>query len=59
VALCEQHDLAQHTSSSSSKLIHGGLRYLEHYEFGLVRKALIEREVLCAAPRTSCGRCAS
>ncbi len=46
VALCEQHDLAQHTSSSSSKLIHGGLRYLEHYEFGLVRKALIEREVL-------------
>ncbi|MBB5389862.1 MULTISPECIES: glycerol-3-phosphate dehydrogenase [unclassified Herbaspirillum] len=46
VALCEQHDLAAHTSSSSSKLIHGGLRYLEHYEFGLVRKALIEREVL-------------
>ncbi|THU04393.1 glycerol-3-phosphate dehydrogenase [Lampropedia puyangensis] len=46
VVLCEQHDLAAHTSSSSSKLIHGGLRYLEHYEFGLVRKALIEREVL-------------
>lgn len=46
VVLCEQHDLGAHTSSSSSKLIHGGLRYLEHYEFGLVRKALIEREVL-------------
>ena len=46
VLLCEQHDLAQHTSSASSKLIHGGLRYLEHYEFGLVRKALQEREVL-------------
>jgi glycerol-3-phosphate dehydrogenase len=46
VILCEQDDLAAHTSSASSKLIHGGLRYLEHYEFGLVRKALIEREVL-------------
>lgn len=46
VLLCEQDDLAQHTSSNSSKLIHGGLRYLEHYEFGLVRKALQEREVL-------------
>lgn len=46
VVLCEKDDLAQHTSSASSKLIHGGLRYLEHYEFGLVRKALIEREVL-------------
>ena len=49
VLLCEQHDLAQHTSSASSKLIHGGLRYLEHYEFGLVRKALQEREVLLRA----------
>ena len=49
VVLCEQHDLASHTSSSSTKLIHGGLRYLEHYEFGLVRKALIEREVLLRA----------
>src|SRR4051812_9382804 len=46
VVLCEKDDLAAHTSSSSSKLIHGGLRYLEYYEFGLVRKALIEREVL-------------
>ena len=44
--LCEKDDLASHTSSSSTKLIHGGLRYLEHYEFALVRKALAEREVL-------------
>lgn len=49
VVLCEQHDLAQHTSSSSTKLIHGGLRYLEYYEFSLVRKALAEREVLIKA----------
>ena len=49
VILCEQHDLAQHTSSASTKLIHGGLRYLEYYEFGLVRKALMEREVLLRA----------
>ncbi|MDI4660034.1 MULTISPECIES: glycerol-3-phosphate dehydrogenase [Cobetia] len=46
VALCEQNDLASATSSASSKLIHGGLRYLEHYEFRLVREALQEREVL-------------
>ncbi|WUR12466.1 glycerol-3-phosphate dehydrogenase [[Empedobacter] haloabium] len=46
VVLCEQHDLAQHTSSASTKLIHGGLRYLEYREFKLVRKALQEREVL-------------
>ncbi|MHC1655020.1 glycerol-3-phosphate dehydrogenase [Stenotrophomonas maltophilia] len=46
VLLCEQHDLAAHTSSASSKLIHGGLRYLEQAEFGLVRKALGEREVV-------------
>src|SRR4029453_2599073 len=46
VVLCEKDDLASHTSSSSTKLIHGGLRYLEHYEFSLVRKALAEREVL-------------
>ncbi|NKB64231.1 MAG: glycerol-3-phosphate dehydrogenase [Gammaproteobacteria bacterium] len=46
VCLCEANDLASGTSSSSSKLIHGGLRYLEHYEFKLVRKALQEREVL-------------
>ena len=46
VVLLEQDDLAAHTSSASSKLIHGGLRYLETYQFGLVRKALLEREVL-------------
>ena len=46
VLLCEKDDLAAHTSSASTKLIHGGLRYLEYYEFGLVRKALVEREVL-------------
>jgi glycerol-3-phosphate dehydrogenase len=46
VVLCEKDDLAQHTSSSSTKLVHGGLRYLEYYEFSLVRKALAEREVL-------------
>jgi glycerol-3-phosphate dehydrogenase len=51
VLLCEQHDLAAHTSSASTKLIHGGLRYLEYFEFRLVRKALAEREVLLdAAP---------
>ncbi|MDM0046129.1 glycerol-3-phosphate dehydrogenase [Variovorax dokdonensis] len=46
VLLAEKDDLASHTSSSSTKLIHGGLRYLEYYEFSLVRKALQEREVL-------------
>ncbi|WP_439133210.1 glycerol-3-phosphate dehydrogenase [Pseudomaricurvus sp.] len=46
VLLCEMNDLASSTSSKSSKLIHGGLRYLEHYEFRLVREALAEREVL-------------
>ena len=49
VLLCEQDDLAGHTSSASTKLIHGGLRYLEYYEFNLVRKALQEREVLLRA----------
>jgi len=48
VVLCEMNDLASATSSSSSKLIHGGLRYLEHYEFRLVREALAEREALLA-----------
>jgi glycerol-3-phosphate dehydrogenase len=49
--LCEQHDLASHTSSASTKLIHGGLRYLEFYDFKLVRKSLREREiVLTSAP---------
>ncbi|MFV8836543.1 glycerol-3-phosphate dehydrogenase [Aquisalimonas sp. APHAB1-3] len=49
VLLCERDDIAAHTSSASTKLIHGGLRYLEHYEFSLVRKALREREVLLKA----------
>ncbi|MBN3536847.1 MULTISPECIES: glycerol-3-phosphate dehydrogenase [Sphingomonas] len=48
VALVEKDDLASHTSSASTKLIHGGLRYLEYYEFRLVREALIERERLWA-----------
>ncbi len=46
VTLCEKNDLASGTSSASTKLIHGGLRYLEFYEFNLVRKALQEREIL-------------
>ncbi len=49
VLLCEKDDLAEHTSSASTKLIHGGLRYLEHYDFLLVRHALQEREVLLRA----------
>ncbi len=44
--LCEKDDLASHTSSASSKMIHGGLRYLERYEFRLVRESLAERETL-------------
>lgn len=46
VTLAEMHDLGAATSSNSSKLIHGGLRYLEHYEFRLVKEALAERESL-------------
>jgi glycerol-3-phosphate dehydrogenase len=54
VGLCEMNDFASATSSASTKLIHGGLRYLEHYEFRLVREALMEREVLLAkAPHLS------
>jgi len=49
VTLVEKGDLAQATSSASTKLFHGGLRYLEYFEFGLVRKALIERETLLRA----------
>ncbi len=49
VTLAEQGDLAQATSSASTKLFHGGLRYLEYFEFGLVRKALEERETLLVA----------
>ncbi len=57
VFLCEMNDLASGTSSWSSKLIHGGLRYLEYYEFRLVREALLEREVLCRSLRISSARC--
>jgi glycerol-3-phosphate dehydrogenase len=46
VYLCEQADLASGTSSAATKLIHGGLRYLEYFEFRLVREALMEREIL-------------
>ncbi len=49
VELAEMNDLAQATSSASTKLFHGGLRYLEYFEFRLVREALIEREVLLRA----------
>jgi glycerol-3-phosphate dehydrogenase len=49
VLLVEKDDLASHTSSASTKLIHGGLRYLEYREFGLVREALQERELLLRA----------
>ncbi len=49
VLLCEKDDLAAHTSSASTKLVHGGLRYLETYEFRLVGEALKEREVLLKA----------
>ncbi|MFN2307792.1 MAG: glycerol-3-phosphate dehydrogenase [Paracoccaceae bacterium] len=49
VALAEMNDLASATSSASTKLFHGGLRYLEYFEFDLVRKALIERETLLKA----------
>ena len=46
VFVCEKNDLASATSSASTKLIHGGLRYLEYHEFRLVREALTEREVM-------------
>src|SRR6056297_1852669 len=49
VVLCEKGDLAGATSSASTKLFHGGLRYLEYFEFRLVREALIERETLLRA----------
>ena len=49
VALAEMNDLASGTSGASTKLFHGGLRYLEYFEFGLVREALAEREVLLRA----------
>lgn len=54
VALAEMNDFASATSSASTKLFHGGLRYLEFFEFRLVREALIEREtLLCAMPHIS------
>jgi len=56
VALCEQDDLGSATSSASSKLIHGGLRYLEHYEFRLVRESLRERDVLLSKAPHLVGR---
>lgn len=59
VLLCEKDDFAEGTSSRSGKLVHGGLRYLEYYEFRLVREALIEREVLLASAPLSSGRCGS
>ena len=46
VYVCDKGDLAGATSSASTKLIHGGLRYLEYFEFRLVREALVEREIL-------------
>jgi glycerol-3-phosphate dehydrogenase len=49
VLLAEMHDLASGTSSAATKLVHGGLRYLEHYEFRLVHESLAEREVLWAS----------
>jgi len=48
VLIVDQGDIAGSTSSNSTKLIHGGLRYLEHYAFGLVRESLAERETLLA-----------
>ena len=50
VTLAEMGDLAQATSSASTKLFHGGLRYLEYFEFRLVREALIERCLLYTSP---------
>ncbi|MGI9401500.1 MAG: FAD-dependent oxidoreductase, partial [Rhizobiaceae bacterium] len=46
VCLCDAGDFGGGTSSASTKLVHGGLRYLEHYEFRLVRESLMEREIL-------------
>ena len=59
VLLVEQNDLASGTSSASTKLIHGGLRYLEHGAFGLVRKALSSARCCCRSRRISSGRCGS
>lgn len=59
VGLFESSDFASATSSASSKLIHGGLRYLEHYEFRLVSESLAEREVLLKKLHISPNRCVS
>ena len=59
VVLCEKDDLAQGTSSRSSGLIHGGLRYLEYGQFRLVRESLHEREVLLRIAPIWCGHSAS
>ena len=60
VLLVEKDDLAAHTSSASTKLIHGGLRYLEHYEFRLVaRSAGRARGAAARSRRTSSSRCCS
>ena len=57
VALVEKSDFAAGTSSRSSKLVHGGLRYLQNFDLGLVREALLERSLMVGSPRTWCGRC--
>ena len=59
VAIVEQGDWADATSSASSKLIHGGLRYLETYDFRLVRKAIRERQRMLNWRRIVSGHCAS
>jgi len=59
VAIVDQGDWACATSSASSKLIHGGLRYLESLDFKLVRKTLAERQMLLKQRRTGSGRCDS
>ncbi len=59
VLLLEQGDLASGTSSASTKLIHGGLRYLEHYAFRLVRESWPSARYCCGRRRTSSVRCAS
>jgi len=57
VILCEQDDLASHTSSASTKLIHGGLRYLEHGEIAWCARRCRSGRCSCARRRTWCGRC--
>ena len=58
VLLLEKKALAAGTSSKSSKLVHGGLRYLESYELGLVRESLYERALLWRGPISQCAACA-